>query len=64
MYFSDNGFLGLNINTIILGFMVLGMVAHKTPKRYAAAIKKANTTADSMILQFPIYAVIMVMLRE
>lgn len=63
-YFSKVGFLGLDINTIILIFLVLGMFAHQTPNRYAAALKSATATADSMILQFPIYAAIMVMLRE
>lgn len=63
-YFSRVGFLGLDINSIILIFLVMGMFAHQTPNRYAAAIKNAASTADSMILQFPIYAAIMVMLRE
>lgn len=63
-YFANEGFFGLSINTIILSFMVIGMIAHKTPKRYAAAIKQANMTADSMVLQFPVYAAIMVMLRD
>lgn len=63
-YFSDVGFLGLNINSIILIFLVAGLFAHQTPNRYAAALKNATATADSMILQFPIYAAIMVMLRE
>lgn len=63
-YFSEVGFLGLNINSIILIFLVAGLFAHQTPNRYAAALKNATATADSMILQFPIYAAIMVMLRE
>lgn len=54
----------MNINSIILIFLVLGLFAHQTPNRYAQALKNATSTADSMILQFPIYAAIIVMLRE
>mgnify|MGYP000111709375 CR=1 FL=1 len=54
----------LSINMIILIFLVLGMFAHKTPGAYAKAIKDATKTADGMILQFPFYAAIMVMLRD
>lgn len=64
IYFLEIGFLGLDINTIILIFLVLGLFAHGTPNRYAKALKSATATADSMILQFPIYAAIMVMLRD
>lgn len=64
IFFSDVGFLGLNINSIILIFLVFGLFAHKTPDNYADAIQKAVGSSSSMILQFPIYAAIMVMLRE
>lgn len=64
LYFSEAGFAGLNINSIILIFMVLGMLSHGSPTNYANAIGNAVKTSDSMILQFPIYAAIMVMLRE
>lgn len=63
-YFYDKGFTGLDINSIILIFLVAGMFAHGTPNRYGIAIKNAVRTADSMILQFPLYAAIMVMLRD
>jgi short-chain fatty acids transporter len=56
--------LNLSINMIILIFLVLGMFAHKTPGAYAKAVKDATKTTDGMILQFPFYAAIMVMLRD
>jgi short-chain fatty acids transporter len=56
--------LNLSINMIILIFLVLGMFAHKTPGAFAKAIKDATKTTDGMILQFPFYAAIMVMLRD
>ncbi|HIU64279.1 MAG TPA: short-chain fatty acid transporter, partial [Candidatus Avacidaminococcus intestinavium] len=54
----------LSINMLILIFLVLGMLAHKTPLRYGEAIKDATRTADGMILQFPFYAAIMGMLSD
>lgn len=54
----------LNINMLILIFLVLGMLAWKTPARYADSIKDATRTADGMILQFPFYAAIMGMLGD
>lgn len=56
--------LNLSINMIILIFLVLGMFAHKTPGAYAKAVKDATRTTDGMLLQFPFYAAIMVMLRD
>lgn len=56
--------LNLSINMIILIFLVLGMFAHKTPGAFAKAVKDATKTTDGMLLQFPFYAAIMVMLRD
>lgn len=56
--------LNLSINMIILIFLVLGMFAHKTPGAFAKAVKDATKTTDGMVLQFPFYASIMVMLRD
>lgn len=64
IFFSEVGFLGFDINAIILIFMILGMLTHKTPNAYATAIKEATASSSSLILQFPIYAAIMVILRE
>lgn len=54
----------LDINMIILIFLVLGMYAYKTPGAYAKSVKDATKTCDGMILQFPFYAAIMVLLRD
>lgn len=62
--FAKSPTLNLSINMIILIFLVLGMFAHKTPGAYAKAIKDATKTTDGMLLQFPFYAAIMVMLRD
>lgn len=62
--FMKSPTLNLSINMIILIFLVLGMFAHKTPGAFAKAVKDATRTTDGMILQFPFYAAIMVMLRD
>jgi short-chain fatty acids transporter len=62
--FMQSPTLNLSINMIILIFLVLGMFAHKTPGAFAKAVKDATKTTDGMLLQFPFYAAIMVMLRD
>lgn len=62
--FIKNPTFNLNINMLILIFLVLGMLAHKTPAKFADAIKDATRTADGMILQFPFYAAIMTILSD
>ena len=58
MYFAKNGF-NLNINILIMIFIVLGVFAHGTLAKYVKAITKGAGTAGGIILQFPFYAGIM-----
>jgi|LAHS01.1.fsa_nt_gb short-chain fatty acids transporter len=64
IYFSKQTSFNLSLDVLNLLFLVLGLIAHKTPSAYAKAIKEATKTADGIILQFPFYAAIMVMLRD
>jgi len=49
----------LDLNTVILIFLFLGVILHKTPQAYVGAFTKAATGAAGIILQFPFYAGIM-----
>jgi len=50
------GFLSIDINVIILFFLLLGMLLHGSPLRYAQAINEAAAGCGGIILQFPFYA--------
>lgn len=46
----------LNLNTINLGFLVLGVALHGTPARLMRAVRDATPATWGVILQFPFYA--------
>ncbi len=50
------GFLSIDINIIILFFLLLGMLLHGSPLRYAQAVNEAASGCGGIILQFPFYA--------
>jgi short-chain fatty acids transporter len=58
MYFYKKGF-NLNINTINLIFIVLGVAAHGSLIKYTEAFGAGAKSAAGIILQFPFYAGIM-----
>ena len=49
----------LDLNTVILIFLFLGVILHKTPLAYVGAFTKAASGAAGILLQFPFYAGIM-----
>ena len=55
------GFRGgaLDLGTVIMIFLALGLLLHGTPLAYVRAFGKAATGAAGIILQFPFYAGIM-----
>lgn len=55
------GFRGGNIdlNAVIMIFLFLGLLLHKTPLAYVRAFGKAASGASGILLQFPFYAGIM-----
>ena len=61
-HFVAGGTLSLNI--INLSFFTLGVLLHKTPASYLAAINDAVKGTAGIILQFPLYAGIMGMMVE
>lgn len=46
----------INLNTIILIFLSLGLLLHKNPATYLSATEKAVNAARGIIVQFPLYA--------
>lgn len=51
----DKGF-SINLNTIIVIFLALGLLLHKSPAAYLHAAEKAVNAARGIIVQFPLYA--------
>lgn len=49
----------LDLNSVIMLFLFLGIILHKTPLSYVHAFTKAATGAAGILLQFPFYAGIM-----
>lgn len=53
---SDKGLDALNLNTVNLVFLTLGVALHGTPARLMRAVKEATPGVWGVILQFPFYA--------
>ncbi|MFO0659412.1 MAG: TIGR00366 family protein [Polyangiaceae bacterium] len=47
---------GLNLNTVNLMFLTLGVALHRTPARLMRAFREATPGVWAVILQFPLYA--------
>lgn len=60
-YFIKNG-LDLNINIVNFIFLFLGIIFHKTPRRFLESVNRAVKNASGIIVQFPFYAGIMGMM--
>lgn len=60
-HFIQNG-LDLNINIVNFVFLFLGIIFHKTPRRFLTSVTSAVKNAGGIIIQFPFYAGIMGMM--
>lgn len=49
----------LDLNSVILLFLFVGLLFHKTPINYVNAVTKAASSSAGILLQFPFYAGIM-----
>ncbi len=58
IHLAKKGF-DLNFNIMIFLFLMLGLLFHKTPMRYAISMKRASQNISGIIFQFPFYAGIM-----
>lgn len=62
-HFISNGF-DLNINIVNFIFLFLGIILHRTPKRFLDTVGNGVRNAGGIIVQFPFYAGIMGMMVE
>jgi len=60
-YFKTKGF-DLNLNILNFMFLTLGLLFHRTPRRFIRAVDEAVKGCSGIILQFPFYAGIMGMM--
>ncbi|WP_188205953.1 short-chain fatty acid transporter [Alkalibacillus aidingensis] len=60
-HFIQNG-LDLNINIVNFIFLFLGILFHKTPRKFLNSVSDAVKNAGGIIIQFPFYAGIMGMM--
>jgi short-chain fatty acids transporter len=63
MYFRAKGF-DLNINNVNTVMLILGVVLHGTPMAYARAIANAARGTAGIMIQFPFYAGIQMMMDQ
>ena len=49
----------IDLNSVIMALLVLGLALHWTPANYVAAIKHGARSSGSLILQYPLYGGIM-----
>lgn len=62
-HFIDNGF-DLNINIVNFIMLFLGILLHRTPRRFLHSVTHAVKNAGGIIIQFPFYAGIMGMMVD
>jgi len=60
-HFATNGF-DLNINLVNLIMLFLGILLHRTPRRFLHSVNNAVKNVGGIIVQFPFYAGIMGMM--
>ncbi|WP_457809272.1 short-chain fatty acid transporter [Kushneria sp. EE4] len=48
--------ISIDLNTVIIFFLALGLLLHRSPKAYLAAAEKGVSAARGIIVQFPLYA--------
>jgi len=61
---SASGIMRLSPDTVNLTMLMLGLILHGTPMRYVRAIEEAAGACAGIILQFPLYAGIMAVMRD
>lgn len=62
-HFVVNGF-DLNLNIVNLTMLFLGIILHRTPRRFLNSVNDAVKNVGGIIIQFPFYAGIMGMMVE
>ncbi|MDQ0215607.1 short-chain fatty acids transporter [Oikeobacillus pervagus] len=57
-YIKNNG-LNINLDIVNFTFLFLGILFHKTPKKFLTAVGNAVKSSSGIIIQFPFYAGLM-----
>ena len=63
LYVQKNGF-NFTINTVNFIFIISGLLLHKTPMAYMRAIAHASRTTAGILIQFPFYASIALLMEK
>ena len=63
IYFGHKGF-DLTVNTVNLMMLIAGIILHRTPMAYARAIANAARGTAGIMIQFPFYAGIQIMMEH
>ncbi|MBL8680557.1 MAG: short-chain fatty acid transporter [Myxococcales bacterium] len=63
-YVWTKGALAINHNVLNFAFVIVGMALYRTPVAYAKAISQSVRGTAGVVLQFPFYGAIMVMMRD
>ena len=63
LYFGKSGF-NLTVNTVNLIMLIAGLILHRTPMAYARAIANAARGTAGIMIQFPFYAGIQMMMEN
>lgn len=63
-YFSQSNGFDLNINLVNLIMLFLGILLHRTPKRFLHSVNNAVKNVGGIVIQFPFYAGIMGMMEH
>ena len=63
IYFANKGF-NITINTVNLMFLTAGILLHRTPMAYMRAVSNAAKSTAGIIIQFPFYAGIQLMMEH
>lgn len=63
IYFYNHGF-NITINTVNLIFLTAGILLHRTPMAYMRAVSNAAKSTAGIIIQFPFYAGIQLMMEH
>lgn len=61
-YFSQSSGFDLNINLVNLIMLFLGILLHRTPRRFLYSVNNAVKNVGGIVIQFPFYAGIMGMM--
>jgi short-chain fatty acids transporter len=64
IWFTRHGLGAVNLNSVILIFVIIGMALHRNAMSYARAFSDGTRSSAGILLQFPIYFGILAIAKE